>query len=40
MDFLSEQRQATGWQEGRRLDEGAGGRAETTACTLFAQDSK
>jgi len=31
---------ATGQQEGSRLDEGAGGRAETTVYTMFAQDSR
>ena len=39
-DFLSKQRRATGWQEDGRLDEGAGGWVETTACTMFVQDSR
>ena len=37
--FLKRTCLATGQQEGGWLDEGAGGWAETTACTMFAQDS-
>jgi len=38
--FLKQTGRATGQQEGGRLDEEAEGRAEMTACTVFAQDSR